>query len=176
MITGRYSLFARALHWISAVTVVGVYVSGMWLGFFQPPDGPFQDALYNFHESFGVTLFAVTLIRLLSRFATGVPAMPASTPAIVRIGSTLNHGALYAVLLAQPVIGFLANNAGGYQLSWFNLVNLPDPIGKNNALSDQLFKLHDTFGWALAILVTMHLLGSAYHGWVKKDGIVSRMA
>jgi cytochrome b561 len=176
MNTGRYSLFARALHWISAVMVLGVYIGGAWLGFFEPADGPFKDALYNLHESFGVTLWSITLIRLLSRVATGVPAMPNATPALVRIASTLNHGALYAVLLAQPVVGFMGNNAGGYPLSWFNLVNLPNPIGKNDALSDQLFKLHGTLGWALVILVTMHLLGSAYHGWVKKDGIVSRMA
>ena len=172
----RYSLFSRSLHWISAILVLGVYIGGAWLGMFEPADGPFKERLYSLHESFGVLLWVITLIRLLSRFALGTPALPAQVPALVRIGSTLNHAALYAVLCAQPIIGFLANNAGGYPLNWFNLVLLPDPVGKNEALADQLFALHGLMGWALVGLVTMHLIGAAYHGLIRKDGIVSRMA
>jgi cytochrome b561 len=39
-----------------------------------------------------------------------------------------------------------------------------------------LFALHGLMGWALVGLVTMHLIGAAYHGLIRKDGIVSRMA
>jgi cytochrome b561 len=172
----RYSTPMRWLHWISALMVLGLLAAGFVLGYVDMPDGPGKDRLYNLHESFGVVLWCVVVARLILRQLSGVPAMPPDTPDLVRMGAALNHAALYAVLLIQPIVGFLANNAAGYSLSMFNVLGLPDPIGKQpDGVWEALFKLHEIGGWALVGLVCMHLAGAAYHGVVRRDGIVSRM-
>jgi cytochrome b561 len=176
METMRYSASARLYHWVSAVLVLGLIPVGLYLGKGDPPDGPTTDLLYLLHESFGATLWVLVLIRLAARLINGVPPMPAGTSRLVRGISTLNHGALYAVLLIQPVTGFLANNAGGYPLVWFNLIAIPDPVGKNEKLSEALATLHGYGGWALIALVSLHLAGAAYHALIRRDGVVGRMA
>jgi cytochrome b561 len=176
MESGRYTAAARWMHWISAVVVLGLVPVGLYLGHFDPPKGPLTDRLYNLHESFGVLLWALVLVRLISRQFAGVPPMPADTPRALRLAATLNHWALYAVLAIQPITGFLANNAGGYNLTLFSVLSVPDPIGKNENLSHTLLALHQYGGWTLIVLVSMHLAGAAYHAFIRRDGVVRRMA
>ncbi len=175
METGRYNPAARWMHWLSAVMVLFLVPVGLYLGYFDPPDGALTDRLYNLHESFGVLLWVLVLVRLVSRQFAGVPAMPADTPRAIHLAATLNHWALYAMLLIQPLTGFLGNNAGGYNLVWFNVLPIPDPVGKNDPLSNTLFTLHSYGGWILIALVLMHLAGAAYHGFIRRDGVVGRM-
>jgi cytochrome b561 len=171
----KYRLSARLYHWISAVIVLGMLPVGEYLGHFNPPDGPMTDRLYMLHESFGVALWVVVLARLVSRQIHGTPPMPDHAGFVVDIASKLNHLAMYVILLVQPVTGFLANSAGGYGVTWFNVVALPSLIGKDQALSDQLTALHKLGGLALIVLVCIHLLGAIYHGYIRRDGVVSRM-
>lgn len=171
----RYTASARLYHWATAVLVLGLIPVGIYLGKFDPPDGPLTDLLYLLHESFGVVLWVLVLLRLVSRLLRGVPPIPVGTSVLVHLVSRLNHAALYLVLLIQPVTGFLGNNAGGYKLVLFNLIAIPDPVGKNDKLSETLFALHGLGGWALVALVSLHLLGAAYHGLVRRDGVVARM-
>ena len=172
----RYSASARLYHWATAVVVLCMIPVGLYLNLGDPPDGPTTDMLFMLHESFGVTLWVLVLLRLLTRLAGGKPPMPLGTPAFVRIASMLNHAALYIILLIQPVTGFLSNTAGGYPVAWFNLFMLPDPTGKNEKLSDTLTALHNYGGIALIALVCLHLAGAAYHGLIRRDGVVGRMA
>ncbi len=171
----RYTLPARLYHWISAVLVLGLLPVGEYLGHFDPPDGPVTDRLYMLHESFGVLLWLVVLLRFASRQLVGTPPLPDSAGWLVDLMSKLNHLAIYVILLAQPVTGFLANNAGGYDVAWFNLVKLPALIGKNESLGDSLSALHMYGGLALIVLVIFHLTGAVYHGFIRRDGVVRRM-
>jgi cytochrome b561 len=171
----KYTITMRWLHWVSALAVVGLLGVGFVLGYVDLPDGPGKDRLYNLHESFGVALWCLVVIRLLLRQISGVPVQPASMPRWMRLGSGLNHAALYALLLLQPVAGLLANNAGGYGLELFNVLTVPNLVGKNDHLSDLLFKMHEIGGLALAGLVGLHVVAAAYHGVIRRDGVVSRM-
>lgn len=171
----RYDALARFLHWISALAVAGLIPAGIYLGHFDPPDGPTTDQIYNLHESLGATLWIVTLLRVVARIATGAPSLPPSVSPMMRFLAGTNQLAIYLVLLVQPVTGFLANNAGGYDLDWFGVVPIPTLIGKNDGLSDSLFALHQIGGAALVVLVCIHLAAAAYHGVIRRDGVVSRI-
>ncbi len=171
----RYGLSARIYHWISAVIVLGMLPVGEYLGHFNPPDGPVTDTLYMLHESFGVLLWLVVLARFVTRQVNGTPPMPDSAGFVVDIVSKLNHLGMYLLLLVQPVTGFLANSAGGYDVTWFNLIKLPALIAKDDKLSDSLVMLHKYGGLALIVLVCTHLFGAMYHGFIRRDGVVGRM-
>jgi len=97
-------------------------------------------------------------------------------PALMRAGAHLNHAALYIVLLVQPVLGFLATNAWGFPLRWFDLVPIPSPVGLNEKLAETLSYLHWLGALALLVLLGMHIGAVIFHTFVRKDGLLARMA
>jgi cytochrome b561 len=171
----RYAASARWLHWIMSALILGVLIPvGIWIRYFEPAEEAFKLKLYNIHESLGVIIFALVLVRLVNRWRNPPPPLPADTPPAVRIGARLNHLGLYALLVLMPVVGFLATNAWGFPLTMFG-VQLPSPVGHDEELAKTLSFLH----WCGAILIGMlivgHLLGVVYHTCVRKDGVLRRM-
>jgi cytochrome b561 len=171
----RYPLGARWLHWITATLVVVMLIVGVWITTFEPKDEGLKYLLYDIHESLGVVVFLLVLLRLVRRLVDPPAPLPERVPSLFRFAAHANHALLYVVLLAQPVIGFLATNAWGFPVKWARLVDLPSPIGKNEALAPSLSALHLYGAILLALLIGAHLAGAFYHGVIRRDGIVQRM-
>jgi cytochrome b561 len=173
--TFRYGPAARFFHWTTVVLVLIMIALGAWIKDFAPEDKAFRLELYNLHESFGILLFFIVVLRLFVRLGNPPPLLH-DQPALIRVGSRLNHYALYAMLLIQPVIGFLTANARGFPVKWFNLFLVPSPIGKQDkAVAEQFAEAHELGAAVLILLITLHLLGAAYHGIIRRDGVVGRM-
>lgn len=172
----RYDAVSRALHWLTALLVLGIAALGLVLGHAAPADEPTKFALYNIHESVGLTVLALTLLRLAWRAGHPAPPLPAGMPAPLRLLARANHAAFYALLLAMPVVGFLATNAWGFPVRLYGLVPLPDPVGRNPPLAETLSAIHAVAGWTLLGLIALHVAGALWHGLVRRDGTLRRMA
>jgi cytochrome b561 len=175
VISYRYPPAARWLHWVTAALVVIMFTFGVWIVHFEPEHEAFKLRLYTIHESTGVVVFLLVLARLLRRLANPPAPLPLHVPGHFRTAARANHALLYAVLLMQPVIGFLDTNAWGFPLQWAGLIEIPSPIGKNEALAPILSGLHWFGAMALLLLIAAHLGGVFYHGVVRRDGVVQRM-
>jgi cytochrome b561 len=172
----RYAPAMRWLHWITALLVLGMFVLGGWLTYFDPGDGPFKDSLYMLHARTGMTIWVLVLIRIVVRLATGAPKLPVGTPGVVRAIATLNHIALYLVLLVQPIIGLMDASAWGAQLRWYGLFLVPSPIGKQpDPVAQTYSDLHWWGAATLLFLLVMHIVGAGYHAMVKRDGVIRHM-
>ena len=101
--------------------------------------------------------------------------LPEQIPAMQRLAAAGTHGALYALLLAQPVIGWIATSAYPAPIPVFGLFELPPLWGANRPLSDKLFSLHAAFGIAIAIVVALHVAAACHHHFVRKDRVLLRM-
>jgi cytochrome b561 len=173
----RYAAPLRWLHWITAVLVAGLLLIGSCLTYFPPPDGPFKELLYELHESTGMTVWLLVLLRIAVRLATGAPALPGGTPRAVRVLATLNHVALYLVLLVQPLVGLMDANAWGAPLHWYGLFLVPSPIGRQpDPVAQQYTDLHWWGAATLVLLLALHVAGALYHGLVRRDGVLRHMA
>ena len=172
----RYHPLLRALHWLTALLIVGMFVLGGWIVYFDPGDGPLKDTLYHLHESTGATIWVLVLARLALRVAIGAPRLPPDTPGVVRLLAGLNQVALYAVLLAQPLIGLADANAWGVELHWYGLFAVPSLIARRpEAEAQALSDLH-WYGAALLLaLLALHVAGALHHGFVRRDGVLQRM-
>jgi cytochrome b561 len=106
-----------------------------------------------------------------------VDTRPASDPmpAWQQRISLLTVVALYALMLAIPLTGWLYNSAAGFPLSWFNLVNLPALTGSDPQVKSWAKELHETGAVILIALVSLHVLGALKHHFVDKDGTLRRM-
>jgi len=171
----RYSAAARAMHWLTAAIVAVVFFFGLWIHYFEPADEAFKLRLYNVHESLGAVVFVLMCIRLAYRLRNPAPPLPPDTPAAIRLAAHGTHAALYALLIAMPVLGFLATNAWGFPLKVFGVLPLPVPIAKDEAIAKVLSALHWSGALAVVLLIGGHVAGVVYHTFIRRDGLLRRM-
>jgi cytochrome b561 len=171
----RYAVASRWLHWVTAALVGVIIPVGLWIKYFEPANEAFKLRLYNIHESLGVIVLAIVLIRLVNRYLNPPPPLPADTPAAVRLAARVNHWGLYALLVLMPITGFLATNAWGFPLSVFGVLPLPAPLGKNEEIAKVLSLLHWCGAVTIILLIVAHLGGVIYHTFIRRDGLLHRM-
>jgi cytochrome b561 len=101
--------------------------------------------------------------------------LPQDISSTQRLAGTTTHWALYALLLAQPFIGWIATSAYPAPIPVFGLFDLPPLWSANRALSDRLFSLHGSVGIAIAGVVVLHVAAACHHHFVRKDRVLLRM-
>jgi cytochrome b561 len=171
----EYGTVQKLLHWLVALLVVGQVGLGVWMQSLDSHD-PTLPGLFPIHDGIGVTILALVLVRLALRLILGVPALPRGTPRWADTLSHLNHRLLYLVLILQPVVGYLAKSAHGHGLSVFGYYSVPPAFPANPVWADWLAQAHETGAEVLIVLVLLHVLGAFYHGVIRRDGVVRRMA
>ena len=171
--TDGYPATSKLLHWLVAACVLTT--APLALAMVRVDKGPTQDALYNFHKSLGVLILVLMILRLINRLVAGAPIPDPSIEPWQRKLSSAVHGLLYVLLLAMPVVGYIANSAYGAPTPFFGLFTLPKIVGDNEALATQLFTLHRWVGFLVILLVLMHIAGALYHFVIRRDGVLQRM-
>jgi cytochrome b561 len=171
----RYGAVSRAFHWITVALVLTAAGFGLWIAHARPDDEAFKLTLYNIHESIGVTIWAVTLARLAWRVSHPPPPLPADLPRALVFAARTNHTAFYVWLLSMPVVGFVATNAWGFPLTWFGLIPLPDPVGKNIPLAETLTFIHRLMAWSLIGMIALHVTAALWHQFIRRDGTLRKM-
>ncbi|WP_213954913.1 MULTISPECIES: cytochrome b [unclassified Variovorax] len=171
----RYAASSRWLHWLAVLLLLVIIPVGIWIGFFEPADEAFKMRLYNVHESLGVLMFLLVLVRIVNRRLNPPPPLPVDMPGWMRTAAHANHIALYVLLFLMPMIGFLATNAWGFPLSVFNVLPIPSPLGKDEAIAKVLSFLHLCGAIAIVLLILAHLAGVVNHVFIRRDGLLRRM-
>lgn len=167
----RYTGLAQALHWLTAAALCFV-LPFVWVADNFPP-GPIRTFWYMAHESMGLSVFLLILLRLTWRWRHRAPAYPTGTRRLMRLIAGLNHGLLYAVLLAMPVTGYLmAGN--GQDVPFFRVISLPG-FEKNEALGQLANTLHVWGQFAVYGLIILHVAATVWHVAVRRDGLLERM-
>src|SRR5215469_5984774 len=100
----------RFLHWLTLFLVATTFVLAFTIDF---APNEMKVALVQLHRSFGITVWVVTLGRLVWRQFSRFPNWPADMPQAMRFAARWSEYALYTVLLIQPVLGLLHTNAHG---------------------------------------------------------------
>ncbi len=164
---------SKSLHWLVVVLVLVMAWLGLTMG--DLPNGPDKIATYALHKSIGLTILGLVVVRVLWRLYAGYPSPVAGTPAWQARFASLSHLALYVLLLAMPLGGWVLNSASGYPLQWFGLVNLPAITGKDHDLHELAEDLHEWMFWAMVTLVVLHAAVAFYHHLFVRDATLARM-
>jgi cytochrome b561 len=171
--TDHYPATSKLLHWLIAACVL--ITAPVAIAMTRIDKGPTQDALYNLHKSLGVLILALMVLRLINRLAAGALAPEAEIEPWQKTVSSIVHTLLYVLLLAMPVVGYVANSAYGATTPFFGLFELPVIVGKNEELATQLFTLHRWVGWLVILLVLTHVSAALYHYLFRQDAVLKRM-
>ena len=170
--TNRYTPVAIALHWLLALMIVGLLSLGLYMS--DLPFSPTRLKLYNWHKWAGVTILALSALRLLWRLTHRPPAdLPMS--AWQQRAAQGAHLALYALFFAVPLAGWAYSSAAGFPVVWFGVLPLPDFVPVDRALSEALKPLHRWLAYGLGAVVLLHVAGALKHHFIDRDGLLRRM-
>jgi len=151
--TSAYDPLLRWIHWATAILFILAMLIGFYCGQQQPGTSPRRELL-EVHKSLGVTLLLLAILRLAVRATTTAPAEPSFIGRWVRLAARLNHGALYFVLFAMPVTGYLFSSAGGYSLKYFWTFSWPRLVVNNPAIAHIGQTSHDLLAYLVYAVVT----------------------
>jgi cytochrome b561 len=168
-----YSLTARTLHWITAVLVLTAIPIGIVMA--NMSAGPLQDSLFDLHRSIGTVIIPVIIVRLAYRLTHPPLPLPDDIPPIQQFAAYATHWGLYALLIVQPFIGWVATSAYGAPIMVFGLFELPPIWPKDQPFSEPLFVAHQLTGVAIACLAAGHVGAALYHHFVRNDRVLMRM-
>ncbi len=168
-----YTKTAIALHWVIALLILVAFPLGIYMA--DLPLSPTKLKLFASHKSIGVTVFLFVLARVVWRLTHAVPAPPAGMPGWQQRAASITHGLLYVLILAVPLVGWLASSADGMQTVYFRVLPLPDLLPKDKALGEVLGKVHGAMAFTMALLVIAHIAASLKHHLVDRDDVLKRM-
>jgi cytochrome b561 len=171
--TDHYPATSKLLHWLVAACVLTT--APVAIAMTRLEKGPTQDALYNFHKSLGVLILVLMILRLINRLVAGALEPEKEIEPWQRTVSSIVHTLFYVLLLAMPVVGYIANSAYGATTPFFGLFEIPAVMEKNEELATQLFTLHRWVGWLVILLVLMHVSAALYHHFGRGDAVLRRM-
>ncbi|WP_213881872.1 cytochrome b [Pseudomonas sp. dw_358] len=167
----RYTGIAQALHWLTAAALC-LLLPFVWVAENFPP-GPVRVFWYMAHESMGISVWLMVLMRLTWRWRHRAPGYPAGTGRVAEGLARLTHGLLYGLLLVMPVTGYLmAGN--GQDVPFFRVLNLPG-FPHQEALGIAADSVHVWCQFALYGLIALHVAGTVWHVAVRRDGLLERM-
>lgn len=169
----RYSSVAITLHWLMAVLIIG-NLAGGFLHDFVPREGGQRALVMGLHVSFGLTLIALTLVRLGWRLANPPPPLPAYFTGGERLLAKAAHWAFYIAMLALPLSGWLMAERNDRALRYFFVAEVPK-AGIGKPLAQQFNQVHELLGWAMLALLALHIIGIIKHRLMDRDNLLVRM-
>jgi len=172
-VNAHYDGVAKLLHWLIAFLILLIIPAGLVMTRFD--SGPLQDRLLTLHESIGISILVLTVLRFLWRILHGAPPPSPSLNSFQIFASGTVHWLLYALLIVMPVSGYLFVVAGGFPLTWFDIFEVPKFVAKNEGLSKLGEKVHLVLQYAVYAAVGLHVAAALHHRFVKRDDVLSRM-
>ena len=169
----RYGAVAKTFHWLT----VALFIATFWIAWSMVdlPLGPEKFELYNLHKSIGVSILALTVLRLIWRWISPPPALPTDMSATAQNLARLGHGALYVAIFVQIAVGLGHSWAANFPVVVFGLFTLPSLVPPDEALKKALTMVHFWGGWVILALIAGHIGAALYHHFVRKDAVMRRM-
>jgi len=169
----RYGSVSIGIHWLMLLLFIAVYAC-IELRELYPKGSDPREALKTWHNMLGLLVFALVWLRLAARFSGPTPEIKPMPPAWQDISAKLLHLALYAVMIAMPLSGWLLLSASGKPIPFFGL-QLPALIGENKDLAKTIKEVHETIGTAGYYLIGLHVAAALYHHYIVRDNTLVRM-
>ncbi len=180
----HYGLISRILHWLLAILIIAQFTLVFIFTWVVPEHGGehhshegagLHETVMMLHKSVGLLILLFGLVLFIWRFTQPKPSLEADPP-WQRGLARLVHAVIYVVVIAQPVFGVLMLASEGQSTPFFGLFEIPVFAALGEQAGSIFDTLHAFVGWWVILAVLgLHIAGSLYHHFVKKDDVLSRM-
>lgn len=181
-----YGLIAITLHWIIALGFLGAYCAVYYRRWFTEAKTPENWTALQLHLSFGVTIAAFVVLRIIWKLMNTKPDPAAGTP-LEQAAARGAHWLLYAFMIIMPITGYLGTGAPVEYFLQFEIPKFEDTGVFQTVVADGLglsFKefekpmdfIHKNSGAYLVwVLIAAHAGAALYHHFVRRDIVLKRM-
>lgn len=169
-----YHPLSISLHWLIVLCMIVTYTL-IELHIVYPKGSDPREALKRWHETFGLTVFALALTQLIAtRFFLYHPPIVPTPPAWQRALAAIVHLLLYIFLIGAPILGWLTLSAKGKIIPLYGL-ELPALMSINKPLGSRLESIHKVIGRLGYFLIALHTLAALFHHYIRRDNALTRM-
>tara|TARA_B100000123_G_scaffold253809_1_gene215041 strand:- start:168 stop:698 length:531 start_codon:yes stop_codon:yes gene_type:complete len=167
----EYGLLAKLFHWVTFLILIAQVPFGFYLVGLEFSDERIE--LENIHILIGITIFYITLFRLIWKFMNPSPTSMINAFKGQALIAKLNHFLLYLSILMITTSGILKKLYMGETLNFlfFNYGFKKD----NFILADAFYQVHIYANYLLIALVILHILAVIAHHVLFKDKILKKI-
>lgn len=166
----------RYLHWLVGGAILILIAIGLYMARTE------TWALYPIHKSVGIIVFVLAGIRVCWRWKEGWPKSIGDYPRAEKVAAKATHWLLIIATLALPVSGMLYSGASGHGFGVFGVVLVPE----NHSASGEVIPYNEAFGifgqtahswigYAVIVLLCLHIGGALKHHFLDNDATLRRM-
>ncbi len=177
----RYTSVAITLHWLIALSIIGLLAMGLVMTEKDLLPQELQFRMFQWHKSLGLSVLVLSVLRLVWRLLHKPPALPAHMPLWEKFAAKGTHFVFYLLMLAIPLSGWalVSTSSWGLPTVWFGLFEWPHlPLGDlpnkeqiNHTASDA----HELLAYLLIGLLGLHIGAALKHYLIDRDEVVSHM-
>lgn len=164
----RYSNLAVTLHWITvALVLLQAYLG---FTFALSDEGPARDSVFIWHKTTGVIILLLVLGRLAYRIKNPPPPFPPELPRWERYAAVWNHRLFYLLLIAMPIVGFIAVSgfANGSTTPLIGGIQVPVIPGISKDTGELAGEIHELAAFLLVALILVHITAALKHQFVDR--------
>ena len=177
----KYSSIAITLHWLIALAVIFMLVWGRYMT--DLPKGSFDRLeAFQLHQSIGLTILILTIIRIIWRLRNPVPPQPEGLKPWEETLRKTTHIGFYVLLIIIPLSGWsvASTSSLGVPIEYFGQFDWPfisflTNIENKQDVHEAFEKVHEYLGWGMIALLVLHLAGIFKHTFILKDALLKRM-
>lgn len=194
----RYTAVAIVLHW----TIAGLILLNLAIGWFMEGLAePYRTIVVRLHQSSGMTVLALTVVRIAWRLTHRPPPFDPGVSVAERRTASVVHFVLYIAMLAIPLSGWALISANPpryemptadpvprqkYIMLW-GIIPLhpiapiqaiaaePGGLARQHVLHERIVGAHKTAGYGMLALLTLHILAALKHQFFERQAALSRM-
>lgn len=164
----RYGSVAIAIHWLTALMIVGLFATGLLAA--AQIDPAAKLALLRAHIPLGAGVLLLTLLRIV--WWLGIdrrPALPVDQPAWQQFTARAVHVALYAIVLVTAASGIATIILSGALPAIVGSATLPN-------LETVLPRaVHGITSRLMLGLLALHIGAALYHQFIRRDRLLAGM-
>jgi cytochrome b561 len=168
----RFTPLQRTLHWLMAVCILAMLFIGVGMASTVAQSNL---TLVAIHKPLGIAILILAFVRLAVRGRYGAPPLPADLPEPLKLAAYLSHCALYALMIAMPLIGWAMLSAAGYPATLWPSFWLPPIAPQSASLHTALWNAHFYLAFLFFALILMHLAAALFHALIRRDGVFDAM-
>lgn len=169
----RFGALSIGLHWLMLVLLIAVYACIETRVYF-PKGSVIREGLKTWHFMLGLSVFTLVWLRLAVRLVAPAPVITPAPPRWQRLAASAAHWALYLLMAAMPIGGWLILSAAGKPVPFFGF-ELPALVAPDKALARQVQEIHETVGRAGYWLIGLHAIAALFHHYFMRDDTLLRM-
>ncbi|WP_371454774.1 cytochrome b [Mycobacterium sp. GA-1841] len=168
----KFNLAARLLHWSMAVMVIAQF----FIGVTMIAALTYYPLLLAIHRPLGIAILVFAIVRLVNRVSRRLPPFLTTMGPVERRVASYSEYLLYALLLAQPLIGWAMVSAAGSPVVLAGALHLPAIAPHNITLYAALRTAHTVAAYLLFATFTAHICAVLFHTVGLRDGLIRRMS